>query len=649
MQPTLSCPRCNGSLDPGARFCQSCGLSLSGDQPLVTGAAGGTGTGAFQLAPAQVDLLVQATLGEYDILGELGQGGMATVYLAHDIALNRKVAIKLMSPAYLHGPDMVARFKREARTAAALSHPHIIPVYAVREEEQVLFFVMKYVKGRTLDSIIHEMGPVPLTMVRSILLEVTGALDYAHREGVVHRDIKPGNIMVDEEGFVMVTDFGIAKAMQGETLTITGTTVGTPSYLSPEACTGGPVNQAADQYSLGAVAYEMVTGKPPFEAENSMAMMYAQVHAEPRPSTQIRSDCPPELNEVIMRMLAKNPAERFPSMHDVAAAIGLALPSAGDGVRTQIGLLARNRPTVPVEANRLTPTSWPAARPISGGRARAITPAAAAAPTLPLPRKQNRLLLSIGAAILGVLALLLLRPRSQPAPVLAPAPATISSTDSLWIHTRGAAEFARQRAVAAGVPAKALAGADSLFQQALTEAAADRKAEAAVLVTKASGIFADAEKAALAKAPTPSTPATAAKPKETLKPTVTAPAAAPAPEPVAAKPVPSESLAIAEYYSELKRAIDSRQLAEIKRLLPNLSGKEEGQWRKLFEDRKVTGIESSFFVREVQADGDQGQAHVIYDLTVTKDGKSNMKQQDQKVLLSRGPHGWRQIRVDEQN
>jgi serine/threonine protein kinase len=643
MEPTLSCPRCNGSLEPGARFCQSCGLNLSGDQPLVL-AAPGTGTSTFQLAPAQVDLLAQATLGEYEILGELGSGGMATVYLAHDIALNRKVAIKLMSPAYLHGPDMVARFKREARTAAALSHPHIIPVYAVREGEQALFFVMKYVKGRTLDSIISEMGPLPLTMIRSILLEVTAALDYAHREGVVHRDIKPGNIMVDEEGFVMVTDFGIAKAMQGETLTVTGTTVGTPSYLSPEACTGGPVNQAADQYSLGAVAYEMLTGKPPFEAENSMAMMYAQVHTVPRPSTQIRSDCPPELNEAIIRMLAKNPAERFPSMHDAATAIGLALPNPGDGVRTQIGLLARNRPTVSVEANRLTPTSWPGARPISGGRARAVTPPGAGAPTLPLARKPNRLLVTIGAAALGLLTLLLLRPRSQPAPVLAPAVATISSTDSLWIHTRGAAEFARQRAVAAGVPAKALAEADSLFAQALAEASSDRKAEAAVLMTKASGIFADAEKAALAKAPTASAPAKA---KEAPKTPVATASTAPAAEPVAAKPAPPESLAIAEYYTELKHAIDARQLAEIKRLLPNLSGKEEGQWRKLFEDRKVTAIESSFFVTEVQTDGDQGVAHVIYDLTVTKDGKSNMRQQDQKVLLSRGPQGWRQIRVEE--
>jgi len=255
------------------------------------------------------------------------------------------------------------------------------------------------------------------------------------------------------------------------------------------------------------------------------------------------------------------------------------------------------------------------------------------------------MLLSIGTAVLGVLALLLFRPRSQPAPVLAPASPTISSTDSLWIHTRGAAEFARQRAVAAGVPAKALAGADSLFEQAVAEAGVDRKAEAAVLMTKASAIFADAEKVALAK--TPTAPAAVAKPREAPKPTITAPAAAPAAEPAAAKPAPSESLAIAEYYGELKRAIDSRQLAEIKRLLPNLSGKEEGQWRKLFEDRKVTGIESSFFVREVQIDGDQGGAHVIYDLTVTKDGKSNMKQQDQKVLLSRGPHGWRQIRVDQ--
>jgi hypothetical protein len=275
-----------------------------------------------------------------------------------------------------------------------------------------------------------------------------------------------------------------------------------------------------------------------------------------------------------------------------------------------------------------------------------VTPAGADAPTLPLTTKPNRLLIGVGTAALGLLVLLVLRPRSQPASAPALAPSVISSTDSLWIHTRGAAEFARQRAVAAGVPAKALAGPDSLFDQALAEASADRKAEAAVLMTKASGIFADAEKAALAKAPTPA-PTTPSRTKEPPKATTATASTAPAAEPVAAKPAPPESLAIAEYYTELKHAIDARQLAEIKRLLPNLSGKEEGQWRKLFEDRKVTAIESSFFVSEVQADGDQGVAHVIYDLTVTKDGKSNMRQQDQKVLLSRGPQGWRQIRVEE--
>ena len=183
--------------------------------------------------PTLVQVLRQATLGEYEIMREIGQGGMATVFLSHEIAFDRKVAIKVMSPQFVHGADMIERFKREARTAAALNHPHIIPIYAVRESQQLLFFVMKYVPGRSLDAILRDVGPLPFTMVRSILTDIGSALDYAHRQGVVHRDVKPGNIMIDEEGFAVITDFGIAKAAEGETLTRSGTTVGTPSYLSP--------------------------------------------------------------------------------------------------------------------------------------------------------------------------------------------------------------------------------------------------------------------------------------------------------------------------------------------------------------------------------------------------------------------------------
>src|SRR3989440_297833 len=278
------CARCGTSLAPGAYFCLRCGTSV----PLTTGGAGAA------VAPpvrrplpaqhnAQLDALRKATLGEYEVLAELGRGGMATVYLAHDLALDRKVAIKVLAPALLlMGEGMVERFKREARTAAALSHPHIIPIYAVKESEHVLYFVMKYVQGRALDTVIRDVGTLPIPMVQTILAQVGDALGYAHRHGVIHRDIKSANIMLAEDGRAVVTDFGIAKVVQAEGLTMTGVTVGTPTYMSPEQCATRDVTGASDQYSLGVVAYEMLTGRLPFLGESTMAVMYAHFNERPR-------------------------------------------------------------------------------------------------------------------------------------------------------------------------------------------------------------------------------------------------------------------------------------------------------------------------------------------------------------------------------
>src|SRR5213592_1611513 len=191
------CARCGTSLAPGAYFCLRCGTSV----PVAPSGASATGAPPVRRPlpaqhNAQLDALRKATLGEYEVLAELGRGGMATVYLAHDLALDRKVAIKVLAPALLlMGEGMVERFKREARTAAALSHPHIIPIYAVKEREHVLYFVMKYVQGRPLDAVIHDVGRLPLTLVRAVLYQAGEALGYAHRRGVVHRDVKPANIM----------------------------------------------------------------------------------------------------------------------------------------------------------------------------------------------------------------------------------------------------------------------------------------------------------------------------------------------------------------------------------------------------------------------------------------------------------------------
>ncbi|HET7248798.1 MAG TPA: protein kinase [Gemmatimonadales bacterium] len=363
----MSCSRCGAAIPPGAHFCASCGLDISSPQGGVTTV---NVPAAPQRSDALRDALRQATLGDYEILAELGRGGMATVFLAHDIALGRKVAIKVMSPQLFSGEGMAERFKREARTAAQLSHPHIIPIYSVQESGDLLFFVMKFIEGRPLDSIIREVGALPIPMVRTILTQVGGALGYAHKRGVIHRDIKPANIMLDADGWAIVTDFGIAKVSETQGLTVTGATVGTPSYMSPEQCAAQELTGATDQYSLGVVAYEMLSGKLPFIAESVMAVMYAHFNQPPRPVVQVRPDCPMDLAATVMRMLEKDPTQRFPSMEAVTSAVGSVSLSPDDPVRTQMMTLAAAGEGLKLLERFSTPVSQPSVVRSAGGTAR---------------------------------------------------------------------------------------------------------------------------------------------------------------------------------------------------------------------------------------------------------------------------------------
>ncbi len=366
---TVTCSRCGAVVPPGARFCASCGLDISSPQGGVTTVHVMTPV-TPQRGDALRDALRQATLGDYEILAELGRGGMATVFLAHDIALGRKVAIKVMSPALFSGEGMAERFKREARTAAQLSHPHIIPIYSVQESGDLLFFVMKFIEGRPLDSIIREVGPLPIPMVRTILMQVGGALGYAHKRGVIHRDIKPANIMLDADGWAIVTDFGIAKVSETQGLTVTGATVGTPSYMSPEQCAAQELTGATDQYSLGVVAYEMLSGKLPFIAESVMAVMYAHFNQPPQPVVQMRPDVPMDLAATVMRMLEKDPAQRFPTMEAAVSAMGSLSLSPDDPVRTQMMTLAAAGDNLKLLQRFSTPVSQPSVVRSAGGTAR---------------------------------------------------------------------------------------------------------------------------------------------------------------------------------------------------------------------------------------------------------------------------------------
>jgi alpha-tubulin suppressor-like RCC1 family protein/uncharacterized protein YjdB len=344
-------------------------------------------------AEPQDEILAQlkkATLGEYEIYGELGRGGMATVYLAHDVALDRKVAIKLMAPALLaSGHAMAERFKREARTAAALSHPHVIPIYAVRESPGLLFFVMKYIEGRSLDAVIKERGPLPIRMAQVVLAQVAGALGYAHRRGVIHRDMKPANIMLDEDGWAVVTDFGIAKVADARGLTMTGVTIGTPSYMSPEQCGAREITGASDQYSLGIVAYEMLTGRVPFDADSLMGIMWQHFNDPPPPVLERRPDCPTDLAAAITRMLAKPPGERWPSLDDFVAALGSHATAPDQATMHEIRAMAKGGTGRAVRASHHTPASpvppaglrSPDAPTVRSDAVPAVTPSGLRAPT----------------------------------------------------------------------------------------------------------------------------------------------------------------------------------------------------------------------------------------------------------------------------
>ncbi len=270
-------------------------------------------------------LVERALSAHYELDAEIGRGGMGIVYRARDRRLKRMVAIKVLPPELAFRSDIKTRFLREAETAAQLNHPNIVPIYTVDEVHGLVFFEMAYVSGDNLAKRLHDRGVLPVDEVRHILRDVADALAYAHERGVVHRDIKPDNILLDAEtGRPMVTDFGIARAVSdGDSrLTATGMAIGTPAYMSPEQAAGERViDGRSDIYALGIVAYQMLAGEPPFSAGSTPAMLVKHISEIPVPVEQRRADVPPDLARAVSLMLQKDPANRFPSAGDLVKAL----------------------------------------------------------------------------------------------------------------------------------------------------------------------------------------------------------------------------------------------------------------------------------------------------------------------------------------
>src|SRR5215208_6291785 len=278
------------------------------------------------MSDALRDRVVAAMGDHYQLEGEIGRGGMSVVYRARDPRLNRAVAIKVLPPELAYDPAIRTRFTREAQTSAQLAHPHIVPIYDVGEREGIAYFVMALVSGGNLAALLAREPQQPIDEVRRILREIADALSYAHVRGVIHRDIKPDNILLDRDsGRATVTDFGIARAMEGGTrLTVTGIAVGTPTYMSPEQAEGErEIDGRSDIYSLGVLGYQMLAGRVPFTAGNTMALMMKHMAERPRPIAELRPDAPRPLSDAIDRALMKAPEDRWPT----AAALRDALSS----------------------------------------------------------------------------------------------------------------------------------------------------------------------------------------------------------------------------------------------------------------------------------------------------------------------------------
>lgn len=274
-----------------------------------------------KLEVTDLDLVRSGLDDEYEILEELGRGGMGIVYRARERQLEREVAIKVLPFTLAFDRELVERFLREARTAAALEHTNIVPIYRVGRRGDVIFFVMKLLRGQSVSDRLKAQGRLTAGETRRVVIETAAALGYAHRRGVVHRDVKPDNLRHDEDGRCVVTDFGIARSAGATRLTTTGMSVGTPKYMSPEQARAKDVDGRSDIYSLGIVGYECLTGNPPFDAGDALGTLMKHIQA-PLPRPSFDSDADRALFAVIERMLAKHPEDRFRDADELIAALG---------------------------------------------------------------------------------------------------------------------------------------------------------------------------------------------------------------------------------------------------------------------------------------------------------------------------------------
>ena len=306
----MFCPECGTWNRASAATCTRCNDPL----PEVVAAP-------FEQPDAEISKLRRATGSRYRVIRRLGGGGMADVYLAEQALLARRVVVKVLHAHLGKDPEIAERFRREAESAAQLCHPHICPILDYGEVDGIVYTVMPYYDGGSLADKVQKQGNVDALLVGAAAAQVASGLDYAHRHGIVHRDVKPDNVLFDEDGNAIITDFGIATARFHGRLTASGRAMGTPHYMSPEQAMGKLIDGRSDVYAMGIMLYESLAGYPPFDGADSFSVGYKQVHEKPVPLDEANKRVPAALSAIVMRCLEKNPADRYSRGYELADAL----------------------------------------------------------------------------------------------------------------------------------------------------------------------------------------------------------------------------------------------------------------------------------------------------------------------------------------
>ena len=413
----MNCFRCGATIPDAARFCANCGT-------LVVDPQGATVVLETEDPEALFRQVRMVLAGEYEVESELARGGMGVIFKATEVALRRSVALKVLPPEVGLSVKAAERFKREARMVAELDHPNIIPVYRVGQLGGIFFIAMKFIEGRSLGLILDTQGALPVPVALQVLRGATRALAYAHERHIVHRDIKGANILVDQDGRVMVSDFGVALRASDVNLTADGAVIGTPAFMSPEQCAGGRTGPQTDQYAVGILGFQMLTGSVPFRADTIAGMMQHHFFTPVPDIREVRDDVPVALVEVLNRALQKDPGARFPATRDMLAALE-ALPFSEAERRDSEGVLRQL-----VQGSGIAKVPTRGLPPLPDSPTVPLTPAPPRVRRLPVPAMLAISGLLLLGLALGAIRLAARRGDAKLSPTAAPPPASLQASSA---------------------------------------------------------------------------------------------------------------------------------------------------------------------------------------------------------------------------